>query len=195
MPELAVRGSIPVLPCWSSVNQGGRQLHQLRRGTRWPVQRQLLHSSSNAPGAQVGAIRTPDDVEAIVRANPRRGGDPLLVMDETSSPDPQLGADLDRADRLCARTRAPDQGSSRPSTCVRQIISWLHREGGAGLAGTWSSSGLETSIRNSLMGAKKSVRTKIWEYREMLDVATRQGHDLVRLHPRLPDRHAGVDRP
>jgi hypothetical protein len=53
--------------------------------------------------------------------------------------------------------------------------------------------GLENINPDNLIGAKKR-QNKITEYRQMLLAWKRKHHDLCRLHPRLPERHAGVDQ-
>ncbi len=76
--------------------------------------------------------RSPDDVEAIMRANLAQGVQPLLHHRRQLRPQPELGGDLRPADPSCAKTKACASRSFIQVDTLCHRIPALHRKGRAG---------------------------------------------------------------
>ena len=136
--------------------------------------------------------RTPDDVEAIVRANAAQGITRFFITDDNFARNRNWEPILDRLIELRERDKFNIRLLLQVDTLCHRIPNFIEKAARAGCTAVFI--GLENINPESLMGAKKR-QNKIWEYREML-LAWRkqQGDDLRRLYSRLPDRYAGIDR-
>jgi len=115
--------------------------------------------------------RTPDDIEAIVRANAAQGVTRFFVTDDNFARNRDWEPILDRLAAL--------RGEGLAIRLILQVDTLCHRIPGfiekAARAGCNSVFiGLENINPESLMGAKKR-QNKIWEYREMLLAWKRAG--------------------
>ena len=137
--------------------------------------------------------RTADDVEAIVRANAAQGVTRFFVTDDNFARNKNWEPILDRLIELREQRGLQHPPADLRSTrCATAFPDFIEKAARAGCTAVFI--GLENINPESLMGTKKR-QNKIWEYREMLQAWRQgQGDDLRRLHPRLPDRYAGIDR-
>jgi len=108
--------------------------------------------------------RTPDDIEAIVRANAAQGVRRFFVTDDNFARNKDWEPILDRLILL------REQGLRirlilQVDTLCHRIPGFIEKAARAGCASVFI--GLENLNPESLMGAKKR-QNKIWEYREML---------------------------
>ena len=137
--------------------------------------------------------RTPDDVEAIVRANAAQGITRFFVTDDNFARNKNWEPILDRLIELREKEGFKIRLLLQVDTLCHRIPGFIEKAARAGCNMVFI--GLENINPESLMGTKKR-QNKIWEYREMLQAwRSAEGDDLGRLHPRLPDRHAGLDPP
>jgi hypothetical protein len=108
--------------------------------------------------------RTPDDIEAIVRANALQGVDHYMVTDDNFARNRNWEPILDRLIKL--------RGEGFTIRLILQVDTLCHRipgfiEKAARASCNAVFIGLENINPESLMGTKKR-QNKIWEYREML---------------------------
>ena len=162
MPDMAA-AAIPVLPRPVVTKVAGHYT-SFDAGRGCPFQCSFC-TIINVQGRK-SRYRTPDDVEAIVRANAAQGVTRFFVTDDNFARNRNWEPILDRLIEL-----AGEPGFSGSGFCCRSTRSATGSRASSrrrrGPAATRSSSGLRTSIPQSLMGAKKR-QNKIWEYREML---------------------------
>ena len=109
--------------------------------------------------------RTPDDVEAIVRANAEQGVTRFFVTDDNFARNRNWEPILDRLIELREREKFNIACCCRSIRCATAFRASSRRRRAP--AAPPSSSDWRTSIPKSLMGTKKR-QNKIWEYRDML---------------------------
>jgi hypothetical protein len=136
--------------------------------------------------------RTPDDVEAIVRANAAQGITRFFVTDDNFARNRNWEPILDRLIELREREKFNIKLLLQVDTLCHRIPNFIEKAARAGCTAIFL--GLENINPESLMGAKKR-QNKIWEYRDML-LAWRKQHVMTYAGYILgfPDRHAGNDR-
>ena len=136
--------------------------------------------------------RTPDDVEAIVRANAAQGITRFFITDDNFARNRNWEPILDRLIELREREGFNITLLLQVDTLCHRIPGFIEKSARAGCTAIFL--GLENINPELLMGAKKR-QNKIWEYREMLlawraqKVMTYAGYILG-----FPDRYAGIDR-
>ena len=125
--------------------------------------------------------RTPDDVEAIIRANVPRGITRFFVTDDNFARNKNWEAILDRIIEVKERYNLRIRLVLQVDTLCHRIPNFIEKAARAGCTAVFI--GLENINPESLMGTKKR-QNKIWEYREMLQawrrakVMTYAGHIL-----------------
>jgi pyruvate-formate lyase-activating enzyme len=118
----------------------------------------------NVQGRQ-SRYRTPDDVEAIVRANAAQGITRFFVTDDNFARNRNWEPILDRLIELREREKFKIRLILQVDTLCHRIPGFIEKAARAGCNAVFL--GLENINPESLMGAKKR-QNKIWEYREML---------------------------
>jgi hypothetical protein len=187
LPEMAA-ATFPFLPEAAVKRVAGKYV-SFRCRPRLSVPVLVLHHHQRA-GPQV-AHRTPDDVEAIIRANWAQDITRFFVTDDNFARNRNWEPILDRLIQLRERDGFRIRLLLQVDTLCHRIPGFIEKAARAGCTAVFI--GLENINPESLLGTKKR-QNKIWEYREMLQgLETGQGHHLRRLHPRFPDRHAGND--
>jgi Radical SAM superfamily len=119
--------------------------------------------------------RTPDDVEAIVRANSAQGITRFFVTDDNFARNRNWEPILDRLIELREREKFNIRLLLQVDTLCHRIPNFIEKAARAGCTAIFL--GLENINPESLMGAKKR-QNKIWEYREML-LAWRAQHVMT----------------
>ncbi len=119
--------------------------------------------------------RTPDDVEAIVRANAAQGITRFFVTDDNFARNRNWEPILDRLIELRERDKFNIKLLLQVDTLCHRIPNFIEKAARAGCTAIFL--GLENINPESLMGAKKR-QNKIWEYRDML-LAWRQQHVMT----------------
>jgi len=109
--------------------------------------------------------RTPDDVEAIVRANAAQGVTRFFVTDDNFARNRNWEPILDRLIELREREKFKIRLILQVDTLCHRIPGFIEKAARAGCNAVFI--GLENINSESLMGTKKR-QNKIWEYREML---------------------------
>jgi radical SAM superfamily enzyme YgiQ (UPF0313 family) len=109
--------------------------------------------------------RTPDDVEAIVRANAAQGVTRFFVTDDNFARNRNWEPILDRLIELRERQGFRIRLLLQVDTLCHRIPGFIEKAARAGCNMVFI--GLENINPESLMGTKKR-QNKIWEYREML---------------------------
>ena len=109
--------------------------------------------------------RTPDDVEAIVRANAAQGITRFFVTDDNFAHNKNWEPILDRLIRLREQEGFKIRLLLQVDTLCHRIPGFIEKAARAGCNMVFI--GLENINPESLMGTKKR-QNKIWEYREML---------------------------
>ena len=109
--------------------------------------------------------RTPDDVEAIVRANAAQGITRFFITDDNFARNRNWEPILDRLIELKERQGFNIRLLIQVDTLCHRIPHFIEKAARAGCTAIFL--GLENINPESLMGAKKR-QNKIWEYREML---------------------------
>ena len=115
--------------------------------------------------------RTPDDVEAIVRANTAQGVTRFFVTDDNFARNRNWEPILDRLIELRERDNFKIRLMLQVDTLCHRIPGFIEKAARAGCNAVFI--GLENINPESLMGTKKR-QNKIWEYREMLLAWRRQ---------------------
>ena len=169
---------------------GRRSLFELRCRPRLSVPVQLLHHHQRA-GPQIAlshARRRRGD-----RARQRGAGHHAVLHHRRQfRPQPQLGADPRPADRT-ARARQIQHPAVAAGRHAVPPHSGLHREIGARRLHRHLHRAGEHQSRIA-DGREEAPEQDLGISRDAAGVAGAKGHDLCRLHSRLPDRHAGIDR-
>ena len=109
--------------------------------------------------------RTPDDVEAIVRANAAQGITRFFVTDDNFARNKNWEPILDRLIELREKDGFKIRLLLQVDTLCHRIPGFIEKAARAGCNVVFI--GLENINPESLMGTKKR-QNKIWEYREML---------------------------
>ena len=109
--------------------------------------------------------RTPDDVEAIVRANAAQNITRFFITDDNFARNRNWEPILDRLIELRERDKFNIKLLLQVDTLCHRIPDFIEKAARAGCTAIFL--GLENINPESLMGAKKR-QNKIWEYREML---------------------------
>ena len=109
--------------------------------------------------------RTPDDVEAIVRANSAQGVTRFFVTDDNFARNRNWEPILDRLIELREQQGFKIRLLLQVDTLCHKIPGFIEKAARAGCNAVFI--GLENINPESLMGAKKR-QNKIWEYRDML---------------------------
>jgi radical SAM superfamily enzyme YgiQ (UPF0313 family) len=109
--------------------------------------------------------RTPDDVEAIVRANAAQGVTRFFVTDDNFARNKNWEPILDRLIQLREQDKFKIRLLLQVDTLCHRIPGFIEKAARAGCNMVFI--GLENINPESLMGTKKR-QNKIWEYREML---------------------------
>ena len=109
--------------------------------------------------------RTPDDVEAIVRANAAQGITRFFITDDNFARNRNWEPILDRLIELRERQKFNIRLLLQVDTLCHRIPHFIEKAARAGCTAVFI--GLENINPESLMGTKKR-QNKIWEYREML---------------------------
>jgi hypothetical protein len=116
--------------------------------------------------------RTPDDVEAIVRANAAQGINRFFVTDDNFARNKNWQPILDRLIELRERQGFRIRLLLQVDTLCHRIPGFIEKAARAGCKTVFI--GLENINPESLMGTKKR-QNKIWQYREMLQAWRRAG--------------------
>ena len=109
--------------------------------------------------------RTPDDVEAIVRANAAQNITRFFITDDNFARNRNWEPILDRLIELREKDKFNIRLLLQVDTLCHRIPNFIEKAARAGCTAIFL--GLENINPESLMGAKKR-QNKIWEYREML---------------------------
>ena len=109
--------------------------------------------------------RTPDDVEAIVRANAGQGITRFFITDDNFARNRNWEPILDRLIALREREGFNIRLLLQVDTLCHRIAGFIQKSARAGCTAVFI--GLENINPESLMGTKKR-QNKIWEYRDML---------------------------
>src|SRR6202023_2124843 len=109
--------------------------------------------------------RTPDDVEAIVRANAAQGITRFFITDDNFARNRNWESILDRLIELREQQGFNIRLLLQVDTLCHRIPGFIEKSARAGCTAVFI--GLENINPESLMGTKKR-QNKIWEYREML---------------------------
>jgi hypothetical protein len=115
--------------------------------------------------------RTPDDVEAIVRANAAQGITRFFITDDNFARNRNWEPILDRLIELRERDKLNIRLLLQVDTLCHRIPNFIEKAARAGCTAVFI--GLENINPESLMGTKKR-QNKIWEYRDMLLAWRRQ---------------------
>jgi radical SAM superfamily enzyme YgiQ (UPF0313 family) len=167
MPEMA--GAIaPILPR-DLVTLVATQYSSFDAGRGCPFQCSFC-TIINVQGRK-SRYRTPDDVEAIVRANAAQGITRFFITDDNFARNRNWEPILDRLIELREREKFQIKLILQVDTLCHRIANFVEKAGRAGCAFVFI--GLENINPESLMGTKKR-QNKIWEYREMLLAWRRQ---------------------
>jgi hypothetical protein len=115
--------------------------------------------------------RTPDDIEAIVRANAARNITRFFITDDNFARNRNWEPILDRLIELRERENFKIRLMLQVDTLCHRIPGFIEKAARAGCNAVFI--GLENINPESLMGTKKR-QNKIWEYRDMLLAWRRQ---------------------
>ena len=184
MPDMAA-AAIPVLPREVVTRVAGHYT-SFDAGRGCPFQCSFC-TIINVQGRK-SRYRTPDDVEAIVRANAAQGVTRFFVTDDNFARNRNWEPILDRLIELREQTRLQDQAPAAGRHALPQDPEF-HREGGAGRLQRRVHRTREHQSRIA-DGREEAPEQDLGISRHAAGVAARQGHDLGGLHPRLSHRHA-----
>jgi hypothetical protein len=161
MPEMAA-AALPVLPR-DVVTRVAGHYASFDAGRGCPFQCSFC-TIINVQGRK-SRYRTPDDIEAIVRANVPRGITRFFVTDDNFARNKNWEAILDRLIELKEKEKFRIRLLLQVDTLCHRIPNFIEKCARAGCTAVFI--GLENINPESLMGTKKR-QNKIWEYREML---------------------------
>ena len=171
LPEMAA-AVFPILPR-SVVTRVAGHYSSFDAGRGCPFQCSFC-TIINVQGRK-SRYRTPDDVEAIVRANVAQGITRFFVTDDNFARNRNWEPILDRLIELRERDKFNIKLLLQVDTLCHRIPNFIEKSARAGCTAIFL--GLENINPESLMGAKKR-QNKIWEYREML-LAWRAQHVMT----------------
>jgi hypothetical protein len=163
MPDMAA-AAIPVLPRPVVTKVAGHYT-SFDAGRGCPFQCSFC-TIINVQGRK-SRYRTPDDVEAIVRANAAQGVTRFFVTDDNFARNRNWEPILDRLIELRENQGFRIRLLLQVDTLCHRIPGFIEKAARAGCNAVFI--GLENINPASLMGAKKR-QNKIWEYREMLQM-------------------------
>src|ERR1700723_3331135 len=163
MPDMAA-AAIPVLPRPVVTKVAGHYT-SFDAGRGCPFQCSFC-TIINVQGRK-SRYRTPDDVEAIVRANAAQGVTRFFVTDDNFARNRNWEPILDRLIELRENQGFRIRLLLQVDTLCHKIPNFIEKAARAGCNAVFI--GLENINPESLMGAKKR-QNKIWEYREMLQM-------------------------
>ena len=161
MPEMAA-AALPVLPRHVVTRVAGHYA-SFDAGRGCPFQCSFC-TIINVQGRK-SRYRTPDDIEAIIRANVPRGITRFFVTDDNFARNKNWEAILDRIIEVKERDNLRIRLVLQVDTLCHRIPNFIEKAARAGCTAVFI--GLENINPESLMGTKKR-QNKIWEYREML---------------------------
>ena len=174
-------------PAAARRHEGGRTLHELRRRARLSRSNAASAPSSTCRGASA-ATAPPTTSRRSCAPTPLKDVTRFFVTDDNFARNRNWEPILDRLIELREKQGFKIRLLLQVDTLCHRIPGFIEKAARAGCNAVFI--GLENINPESLMGAKKR-QNKIWEYRDMLQAwRERQGHDLGRLYPRLPDRYA-----
>ena len=171
LPEMAA-AVFPILPR-SVVTRVAGHYSSFDAGRGCPFQCSFC-TIINVQGRK-SRYRTPDDVEAIVRANVAQGITRFFVTDDNFARNRNWEPLLDRLIELRECDKFNIKLLLQVDTLCHRIPNFIEKAARAGCTAIFL--GLENINPESLMGAKKR-QNKIWEYREML-LAWRKQHVMT----------------
>jgi radical SAM superfamily enzyme YgiQ (UPF0313 family) len=171
LPEMAA-AVFPILPR-SVVTRVAGHYSSFDAGRGCPFQCSFC-TIINVQGRK-SRYRTPDDVEAIVRANVAQGITRFFVTDDNFARNRNWEPILDRLIELRERDKFNIKLLLQVDTLCHRIPNFIEKSARAGCTAIFL--GLENINPESLMGAKKR-QNKIWEYRDML-LAWRRQHVMT----------------
>ena len=160
MPEMAA-ASLPILPREVVTRVAGHYA-SFDAGRGCPFQCSFC-TIINVQGRK-SRYRTPDDVEAIVRANAKQGVTRFFVTDDNYARNKNWEPILDRLIKLREEEGFRIRLLLQVDTLCHRIPGFIEKAARAGCTAVFI--GLENINPESLMGAKKR-QNKIWEYQEM----------------------------
>ena len=161
MPEMAA-ATLPILPRWAVTRVAGHYT-SFDAGRGCPFQCSFC-TIINVQGRK-SRYRTPDDVEAIVRANAAQGITRFFVTDDKFARNKNWEPILDRLIELREQHDFNIKLLLQVDTLCHRIPNFIPKAARAGCTAVFI--GLENINPESLMGTKKR-QNKIWEYRDML---------------------------
>ena len=161
MPDMAA-AALPVLPREIVARVAGHYT-SFDAGRGCPFQCSFC-TIINVQGRK-SRYRTPDDVEAIVRANVPRGITRFFVTDDNFARNRNWEPILDRLIELKEKENFRIRLLLQVDTLCHRIPHFIEKAARAGCTAVFI--GLENINPESLMGTKKR-QNKIWEYRDML---------------------------
>ena len=161
MPEMAA-ATLPILPRWAVTRVAGHYT-SFDAGRGCPFQCSFC-TIINVQGRK-SRYRTPDDVEAIVRANAAQGITRFFITDDNFARNKNWEPILDRLIELRERHGFNVKLLLQVDTLCHRIPDFITKAARAGCTAVFI--GLENINPESLMGTKKR-QNKIWEYRDML---------------------------
>jgi radical SAM superfamily enzyme YgiQ (UPF0313 family) len=161
MPEMAA-ATLPILPRWTVTRVAGHYT-SFDAGRGCPFQCSFC-TIINVQGRK-SRYRTPDDVEAIVRANAAQGITRFFVTDDNFARNKNWEPILDRLIELREQHDFNIKLLLQVDTLCHRIPNFITKAARAGCTAVFI--GLENINPESLMGTKKR-QNKIWEYRDML---------------------------
>ena len=161
MPEMAA-ATLPILPRWAVTRVAGHYT-SFDAGRGCPFQCSFC-TIINVQGRK-SRYRTPDDVEAIVRANAAQGITRFFVTDDNFARNKNWEPILDRLIELREQHDFNIKLLLQVDTLCHRIPNFIPKAARAGCTAVFI--GLENINPESLMGTKKR-QNKIWEYRDML---------------------------
>jgi radical SAM superfamily enzyme YgiQ (UPF0313 family) len=161
MPEMAA-ATLPILPRWAVTRVAGHYT-SFDAGRGCPFQCSFC-TIINVQGRK-SRYRTPDDVEAIVRANAKQGITRFFITDDNFARNKNWEPILDRLIELRETIGFNIKLLLQVDTLCHRIPGFIEKAARAGCTAVFI--GLENINPESLMGTKKR-QNKIWEYRDML---------------------------
>jgi hypothetical protein len=161
MPEMA-GATLPILPR-DIVERVAIKYSSFDAGRGCPFQCSFC-TIINVQGRK-SRYRTPDDIEAIVRANAAQGVTKFFVTDDNFARNKNWEPILDRLIALREGEGFRIKLLLQVDTLCHRIPGFIEKAARAGCTAVFI--GLENINPESLMGTKKR-QNKIWEYREML---------------------------
>ena len=161
MPEMAA-AAYPILPR-EVVTRVAGHCSSFDAGRGCPFQCSFC-TIINVQGRK-SRYRTPDDVEAIVRANAAQGITRFFVTDDNFPRNKNWEPILDRLIELRERDKIRIRLALQVDTLCHRLPNFIDKAARAGCTTVFI--GLENINPESLMGTKKR-QNKIWEYRDML---------------------------